>query len=112
MAAFGPPPGQPPAPSKKRRTFVRPLGSTSTLISGNYARRGARCRASQGMPRCLRNPAEFPAYRDGHAATGDLPDLRPAPNPNLLRRHAADAEPLAPRECLTFSELSRTSASG
>jgi hypothetical protein len=29
MAAFGPPPGQPAAPSKKRRNFVQTMGSTS-----------------------------------------------------------------------------------
>ena len=29
MAAFGPPPGHAAAPSKKRRSFVQPLGSTS-----------------------------------------------------------------------------------
>jgi DNA-binding transcriptional ArsR family regulator len=31
MAAFGPPPGQPAAPSKGRPNFVQPLGSTSGL---------------------------------------------------------------------------------
>jgi hypothetical protein len=32
MAAFGPPPDHPAAPSKRRPNFVQPLGSTSKLF--------------------------------------------------------------------------------